>query len=68
MNVKEIEIGMKVHYTSPHGSKENGIVKSINDSKTAAFVVYHCNNDWDSYYDYTGQHTKILDLTAGWYN
>lgn len=62
----EIKPGAKVHYTAPHGAKENGIVKSMNDSKTAAWVVYHCAGDWDNYKDYTGQHTNIKDITYGW--
>jgi hypothetical protein len=60
------KIGAKVYYTSPHGTKENGIVKSLNDSKTAAFVVYQCNGEWDKYFNYTGQHTNINDLEFGW--
>lgn len=60
------KIGSKVHYTSPHGTKENGIVKSLNESKTAAFVVYNCAGDWDNYKNYTGHHTNINDLTFGW--
>ena len=64
--MKAIEEGDKVHYTAPHGKKENGIVKSFNDSKTAAWVVYHCGGEWDKYRDYTGQHTNIEDLTYGW--
>lgn len=66
MNANEINIGMKVHYTSPHNSKENGIIKEINESKTAAWVVYNCNEEWDRYFDYTGQYTNIQDLTPGW--
>lgn len=62
----EIQPGIKVHYTSPHDSKENGIVKSLNDSKTIAWVVYNCNNDWDNYMNYTGAATNIKDLTIGW--
>ena len=59
----KVKVGDKVYYTSPHGKKENGKVKSINDSGTAAWVVYHCNNEWDKYYDYTGISTNIQDLS-----
>lgn len=59
-----IEPGMKVHYTSPYCTKDNGVVKSV--SEKYAFVVYHCNNDWDNYKDYTGACTNIEDLTIGW--
>lgn len=58
--------GDKVTYTAPHGAKEKGKIKSINDSGTIAWVVYHCNNEWDKYEDYTGQATNIKDLTPGW--
>lgn len=60
------EPGTKVHYTAPHGKQENGIIKDTNDSKTTAWVVYHCNNDWEHYFNYTGAATNIEDLTEGW--
>lgn len=66
MEATEIKEGMKVHYTSPHGSKENGIVKSFSENKTIVFVVYHCDNEWENYKNYTGAATNIQDLTAGW--
>lgn len=56
--------GMKVHYTSPHDNKENGIIKELRDS--GAFVVYKCNGEWDRYFDYTGAHTIYDDITPGW--
>ena len=58
--------GECVHYTAPHGKKENGIVKSVNEFGTAAFVVYNCNGDWVNYADYTAQHTNICDINTGW--
>lgn len=64
--MEQIKAGMRVQYTSPHGTIENGIVKSVNESGTAAFVVYNCGNDWDNYQNYTGQHTNINDLSIGW--
>lgn len=60
----EIETGAYVHYKSPHGSKENGRVKSINGD--TAFVVFNCAGEWEHYRDYTGQSTKIADLSYGW--
>lgn len=56
--------GDKVHYTAPHGTKENGKVKEVRE--TIAFVVYKCNNEWDNYENYTGQSTQLSDLTPGW--
>lgn len=56
--------GQKVTYHS-HDKHERGIVKSISDDDHA-FVVYHCNNEWDRYFDYTAAKTRIDDLTVGW--
>ena len=66
MKTQDIKTGIKVYYTSPTGTTENGIIKSFNDSKTTAWVVYKCNNEWDRYSEYTGQATIIEDLTLGW--
>jgi hypothetical protein len=60
-----MKAGDKVHYTAPHGAKENGKIKSIGDDY--AFVVFHCNNEWDKYEDYTGQKTELSQLKAGWF-
>jgi len=32
--VQELKKGDKVHYTAPHGTKENGIVKELNTSNS----------------------------------
>lgn len=58
------EIGEKVtfHY---NGTKSKGIVKAISDQKSV-FVVYNCNDDWEHYYNYTGEKTNIGYLTKGW--
>jgi len=60
------KINDKVHYTSPHGSIKNGIIKSLNISETFAWVVYNCSDDWDNYQNYTGVSTNIKDLNLGW--
>ena len=60
--------GMKVYYTSPHGTTENGIIKDLNESQTIAWVVYKCDNEWENYKNYTGAATNIQDLTKGWVN
>lgn len=62
----EFKKGDNVCYTAPHGKQENGIVKSVNDSGTIAWVVYHCDNDWANYEKYTGAATNVQDLTHGW--
>lgn len=64
MTPEEIKPGDKVHYCFPFGPKENGIVKSIKGEQ--AFVVYHCDNDWYNYEDYTGKLTPICRLFEGW--
>jgi len=60
------KVGAKVHYTSPHGKIENGIVKSLSEDESAAFVVYNCGGDWDNYKNYTAAHTDMKRLTYGW--
>lgn len=39
---------------------ERGKLKSWND--TNIFVVYHCNNEWHRFQDYTGAATDPNDL------
>ncbi len=56
--------GEKVTFSS-YNKKEKGIVKSISDSEHV-FVVYHCDNDWGNYQNYTAARTHISDLTLGW--
>lgn len=59
-------IGMRVHYVPRIGAPENGIVKSFNDR--VAWVVYHCDGNWDRYANYTGASTVLEDLREGWVN
>ena len=59
-----LNIGDKVYYTAPHGTKENGIIKSV--SGRNVFVVYNCDDQWDKFMDYTGCATNPEDLTVGW--
>lgn len=61
---KIFEKGQKVTYKTEF-ENEKGIVKSMS-GPDHAFVVYHCNNDWDNYEDYTGARTKLIDLEEGW--
>lgn len=58
--------GDKVTYTSPNfDKKEFGIIKSISDDGVV-YVVYHCNNDWNNYKNYTGVNTDPKYLTKDW--
>ena len=56
------KIGDKVTYMP---KKEKGIVKSI-AYDNYVFVVFHCDNKWEYYYNYTGALTDINDLIMGW--
>ena len=58
------EPGDKVRYVSLF-KRENGIVKEIVD-KANVRVVYHCNNDWENYKDYTSALTPVVNLRQGW--
>lgn len=66
MNTEDVNVGVKVHYTSEEGKTENGIIKGYEDSRRLIYVVYNCDNEWDKYYNYTGAATYIGDLTLGW--
>lgn len=60
----DIKEGSYVHYNPEYGAPENGRVKSVGE--LTAFVVYHCNNEWSRYEDYTGQRTDLENLHLGW--
>lgn len=61
---QRFHVGDKVTYEA-HFKSERGIVKSICDEEHV-FVVYHCNDDWDNYKDYTGARTNVSSLMPGW--
>ena len=44
---------------------QRGVVKEVIDNQHA-FVVYHCNNEWEQFRKYTGQHTNVKYLSEGW--
>jgi hypothetical protein len=63
--------GDRVYYIPfdgcPFEKIEFGIVKSINEMDlTSLFVVFNCGEDWENYWDYTGQSTKKENLFDGW--
>jgi len=64
INIKNLsktsDLGRWVSYKS-HGKVTNGRIKSWNDK--FVFVVYHCDNDWDDYRNYTAAATRPEDLT-----
>lgn len=64
--------GQKVSYIPFEGCDKSliqkGIVKSINfNDLTTVFVVFNCAGDWYDYENYTGQNTKVSQLTIGWH-
>ena len=63
------KVGDKVTYVPKYGDLEHGKIKSLNEfDPTAVFVVFKCNEEWESYQNYTGASTKISDLERGWIN
>ena len=58
--LKKSDIGKKVVYTNGVGEQEPGIIKSWNDKWI--FVVYHCDNNWENYQNYTAASTNPNDL------
>lgn len=69
LDIAELSIGDKVHYQPSHypsNQWENGIVKEILNKMDGVRVVYHCDNDWKNYMDYTGALTSLKDLKLGW--
>jgi len=55
------DIGRWVTYTPTVRELEKGRIKSWNDK--FIFVVYHCDNQWDRFQDFTGCATDPEDLT-----
>ena len=53
------DIGKWVEYRD-HDSIQKGRLKSFNGS--FAFVVFHCDDDWDNYRNYTGCACCLIDL------
>ena len=45
---------------------EQGIVKRDQINSTFVFVVFHCNDDWEDFENYTAQSTPVEYLTKGW--
>jgi predicted ribosome quality control (RQC) complex YloA/Tae2 family protein len=60
MKTEDLKKGMWVEYCDPNKPVEIGRVKSWNDK--IVFVVFHANDDWSHYYNYTGSAVLIEDL------
>lgn len=63
--IKKLEnnqVGARVIYKS-FDKEEEGVIKNFNNCNKVAWVVFHCNGEWENYRDYTGQCTSYNDLT-----
>ena len=60
----EKDIGRWVIYSSYGGQKERGKIKSFNNERQVAWVVYKANDNWDGEHwkDYTAASTPYEDL------
>jgi len=55
-NLTETDKGRWVKFTNEaYHEEQTGRIKSWNDLHI--FVVYHCDNDWENYADYTAEAT-----------
>lgn len=64
ININEIKIGDKVHYKTSY-CHENGMIKEIVDNDYVR-VVYHCDNNWKNFKNYTSALTATKNLYLGW--
>lgn len=60
----QFEPGDYVNFTYPHGEVQNGRIKTL--GKVSAFVVFHCEDNWQHYQEYTGQLCDLKFLKSGW--
>ena len=77
-DITRLKVGDKVCFQPAHFQSddfENGIIKEIPDfaldpksphGYKCVRVVYHCNNNWDNYQNYTSALTHISSLSLGW--
>jgi len=65
-NLTAEDIGKFIFYVPFEGCStsliEKGRIKSFNNDKETAFVVYKCVEDWDNYLDYTASCTNYNNL------
>lgn len=62
--IRQFKPGDYVHYCWLNRPQVNGRVKRVKGDN--AFVVYHCNEQWDDYENYTAPMTPLKDLRHGW--
>lgn len=58
------DIGSWFTYTKFDGSEERGKLKSFDNDRQTAWIVYKANNNWNGDYwkDYTAAATKYSDI------
>lgn len=61
--LEDEDIGKFVFYILFDGTLQPGKIKGYNNDLKIAWVVYHCNNEWHDYQNYTGASTNYSDLT-----
>ena len=71
MKIEDLKVGAEVHYIRNYDKQqpyENGIIKAFWKFEDVLIVqvVYHCNDDWDNYRDYTAARSPIENLRLGW--
>lgn len=57
--------GSKVTYTYKD-TVLHGVIKRFHDDYRFAFVVFHCDNNWEEYENYTASLCLIKNLKPGW--
>lgn len=57
--ITDADIGRWVEYNLGF-KREVGRIKSYNDKYI--FIVYHCDDDWEQFSDYTAEATNPMDL------
>lgn len=65
-SMKDFKQGDLVTYTTWHGVKQKGIVKSKTSNGEDYFVVYHWNKDIKNFMNYTAAYSSKDYLTKGW--
>ena len=63
VNGKEFRVKDFVTYKTPY-KKEYGRIKELREN--GAMVVYHCDNRWEEFANYTAVLTPYKDIRKGW--
>jgi len=71
LRVEDLAVGDRVTFVYPldfGGKPSHGRVKRVEipGVHNAVFVVFHCNEQWDDFMNYTAQLTNLQCLRLGW--